>query len=429
MVFYEDGTGEATVVLDKLNLAAGGTKRYQTATSLLLGTFTLLDQDKLPKEVKFDFPAKLCRKDKGKVCYYLAAVLADYTIIRPRILKTSWPVVDPAAVDKKLVQEVVVPVDGVADDPLAETSIVVEYDPTTGEGTLALPSAAEPPAGRKQGPFPFCFWDAQAGAAILRSIGLVHGIGMPGAAPLAQLTDGSAIVVEMIEEHPIENPKKKGGPYNPLGTSNVVLQMSTAYPIIERFVLDVSQLQWQQLPCPPAPHTFEWSPVTFRAGLLVEQGGDYYLGYERQVGMSTSYDFFNYKRLRSVCVPVAGTFSEIPDQLTVVGASYAPDTGAAAFVATVLPNDGRQFVRSDANGDGAVDIGDAVFTLSYLFRDGEAPAEVKSADVNDDGSVDLGDVVTMLSYLFRDDAETMIRAPYLEMDPTRAGWDPTSDGL
>lgn len=55
----------------------------------------------------------------------------------------------------------------------------------------------------------------------------------------------------------------------------------------------------------------------------------------------------------------------------------------------------------DANGDHIVDVGDAVFLISYIFREGLAPASYKSADANYDGMVNIGDVVVIVAYIFR----------------------------
>jgi hypothetical protein len=65
----------------------------------------------------------------------------------------------------------------------------------------------------------------------------------------------------------------------------------------------------------------------------------------------------------------------------------------------------------DANGDGALDISDAVNILSILFvggdkvfpcGDGSAtnPASVQLIDWQPDGTVDISDAVALLSFLF-----------------------------
>jgi len=51
-----------------------------------------------------------------------------------------------------------------------------------------------------------------------------------------------------------------------------------------------------------------------------------------------------------------------------------------------------------------VDLGDVVFLIDYLYRDGDAPDLLAAGDANGDCVVDLGDVVTLINYLFRDGA-------------------------
>ncbi|MCZ6792912.1 MAG: hypothetical protein O7J95_04785, partial [Planctomycetota bacterium] len=59
-----------------------------------------------------------------------------------------------------------------------------------------------------------------------------------------------------------------------------------------------------------------------------------------------------------------------------------------------------RFVRGNANGDGAVDLSDAVAILGHLFLGGPTPGCLESADANDSGGVDLSDAVYLLSHLF-----------------------------
>jgi len=77
--------------------------------------------------------------------------------------------------------------------------------------------------------------------------------------------------------------------------------------------------------------------------------------------------------------------------------SLAVQTLAVPVMMTV---DGFQ-VCGDANGDNITDIGDAVFLINYIFREGSAPASFKSADTNFDGTVNIGDVVVIVAYIFR----------------------------
>ncbi len=62
-------------------------------------------------------------------------------------------------------------------------------------------------------------------------------------------------------------------------------------------------------------------------------------------------------------------------------------------------------VCGDADGDGKIDIGDVVYLLNYVYKDGPAPqCEPLTAcgDVNVDGEVDIGDVIYLINYLYKD---------------------------
>jgi len=56
----------------------------------------------------------------------------------------------------------------------------------------------------------------------------------------------------------------------------------------------------------------------------------------------------------------------------------------------------------DANNDGMVNVGDPVFLINYIFKDGADPVHLECCDVNTDGQCNVGDVVYMINYIFRD---------------------------
>ncbi len=56
----------------------------------------------------------------------------------------------------------------------------------------------------------------------------------------------------------------------------------------------------------------------------------------------------------------------------------------------------------DTNGDGIVDLGDAILVLNYLFRNEPAPDPLWTGDANCDGVVEIGDAIYLLNYLFRE---------------------------
>lgn len=59
------------------------------------------------------------------------------------------------------------------------------------------------------------------------------------------------------------------------------------------------------------------------------------------------------------------------------------------------------FKSGDANLDDQVNIGDAVFILSYVFRNGEAPQVEETADANCDYAVNIADAVRLINFIFR----------------------------
>ena len=81
------------------------------------------------------------------------------------------------------------------------------------------------------------------------------------------------------------------------------------------------------------------------------------------------------------------------------------------------------FRRGDANGDGRVDISDAVALLGCLFRGDPCGTCEDASDVNDDGGLDIADPVTALDAIFRGGAQPP------SPGTSNCGEDPTEDGL
>lgn len=55
----------------------------------------------------------------------------------------------------------------------------------------------------------------------------------------------------------------------------------------------------------------------------------------------------------------------------------------------------------DANGSGLVELGDVVYLITYLYKNGPAPVPLLSGDANCSGVVELGDVVYLITYLYK----------------------------
>jgi hypothetical protein len=59
------------------------------------------------------------------------------------------------------------------------------------------------------------------------------------------------------------------------------------------------------------------------------------------------------------------------------------------------------FTYGDCNNDGTIDVGDVVYLVNYLYKNGSAPDPVQAGDCNCDSTVDLGDVVYLINYLYK----------------------------
>jgi PKD repeat protein len=85
---------------------------------------------------------------------------------------------------------------------------------------------------------------------------------------------------------------------------------------------------------------------------------------------------------------------------------------------------GPEFMRADANSDGAVDISDGVFILSYLFVGGPAPTCLDTADADDSAEaassegINITDAVYVLNHLFLGGFSPPAPYPGCGVDPT-----------
>ena len=93
------------------------------------------------------------------------------------------------------------------------------------------------------------------------------------------------------------------------------------------------------------------------------------------------------------------------------------------LVSPAGPVEGR-FIRGDANGDGRIDIADAIWALSSLFVGGPPTACPDAADANDDSAVDVSDPIFLLGYQFLGSRAPSAPFPECGNDPDLA-----EDGL
>ena len=83
------------------------------------------------------------------------------------------------------------------------------------------------------------------------------------------------------------------------------------------------------------------------------------------------------------------------------------------------------FHRGDPDGDGKVELTDAIFLFSHLFLGGAEPGCRDSADANDDNELDISDGIFLLGYLFLGGAPPPAPGP----PPLSCGGDPDPPGL
>jgi len=59
------------------------------------------------------------------------------------------------------------------------------------------------------------------------------------------------------------------------------------------------------------------------------------------------------------------------------------------------------YILGDATGDSTIDIGDVLFVINYLYKNGAPPCPYHAGDTNCDGEIDLLDILCLINYLFR----------------------------
>jgi hypothetical protein len=73
--------------------------------------------------------------------------------------------------------------------------------------------------------------------------------------------------------------------------------------------------------------------------------------------------------------------------------------GAAGDEGVFIPD--TTYQAGDANGDGKLTVGDAVYIVAWIFRGGPMPPHQTAADANCDGAFNVGDAVYIVNYIFR----------------------------
>ncbi|MEM7165617.1 MAG: hypothetical protein AAF581_09135 [Planctomycetota bacterium] len=96
------------------------------------------------------------------------------------------------------------------------------------------------------------------------------------------------------------------------------------------------------------------------------------------------------------------------------GGSFLPTTTDAVITINPAPT----FRRGDVNSDGAFNLVDPIWLLTYLFVFGPLPHCADAADADDNGILQLTDVVFLLSALFTPSAPQPTGSMQCASDPT-----------
>jgi hypothetical protein len=98
--------------------------------------------------------------------------------------------------------------------------------------------------------------------------------------------------------------------------------------------------------------------------------------------------------------PYAATIKIAGLERTVVVAGDPTSDKATLYNYDYIVEEGYHYKNGDANRDDQVNVGDAVFLISYVFTGGEAPYPELAGDANCDHQTNVGDAVYVISYVF-----------------------------
>ncbi|MEE9441768.1 MAG: dockerin type I repeat-containing protein [candidate division Zixibacteria bacterium] len=92
---------------------------------------------------------------------------------------------------------------------------------------------------------------------------------------------------------------------------------------------------------------------------------------------------------RSVVATADGGFA-------MVGTSTSFVNGSSFYLAKII-----EYLCGNVNGDGRVNVSDAVYLINHIFRGGLAPEPIQASNVNCDESVSVFDAVWLINHIFR----------------------------
>jgi hypothetical protein len=94
------------------------------------------------------------------------------------------------------------------------------------------------------------------------------------------------------------------------------------------------------------------------------------------------------------CDPDAGDF-----HLAVASPALPANNDCGVLIGAL--DIGCGYTCADADSDGSINMGDAVFIIHHIFFGGPAPVPLCAGDANGDAAVNIGDVVYLINYIFK----------------------------
>ncbi|MCH9031848.1 MAG: hypothetical protein IIB00_06275 [candidate division Zixibacteria bacterium] len=129
--------------------------------------------------------------------------------------------------------------------------------------------------------------------------------------------------------------------------------------------------------------------VTFQ--VILEKNGDISVNY---LNVGTS----GLSQTALIGLQAAGCSAENYYDQGVPASLEVSDSSSVLFEYTEIVTE----LAGDANRSGSIDIGDAIFLITYIFKDGAAPDPIESGDPNCSGAIDISDALFIVLYIFRD---------------------------
>ncbi|MEZ5358275.1 MAG: dockerin type I repeat-containing protein [Candidatus Zixiibacteriota bacterium] len=75
------------------------------------------------------------------------------------------------------------------------------------------------------------------------------------------------------------------------------------------------------------------------------------------------------------------------------------DAGNWSALSYSVTGELSEYICGDVDGDGRINVGDEVYLIRFIFKQGPAPQPLAAADLNGNGYVEIGDLKYMINYI------------------------------